>query len=74
MAKKFFSIPKSNKKLREKTIQHLEHEGLVDSEEVLGGKQNGDEHNQVGWIKIEKSSQANLNFKDQKEISPWQFR
>ncbi len=74
MSKKFFSISKSNKRLRDKTIEHLEHEGLIDSEEVLGGKQDGGEHEQVGWIKIEKSKQANLNFQDPTDVSPWQLR
>lgn len=69
MAKKFFSISKSNKQLRDKTIEHLEHEGLIDSEEVLGGRQNGVEPNQEsGWIKIEKSNQMNLNFQVHNDI------
>jgi hypothetical protein len=69
MLKNFFSIPKSNKRLRDKTIEHLEHEGLIDSEEVLGGKQNGGEHNQGGgWIKIEKSNQHNIYFQDPNDI------
>jgi len=74
MAKKFFSVPKSNKALRNKTIEHLEHEGLIDAEEVLGGKQNDKESTQTGWIKIEKSSETNPNFQDDNDISLWMFR
>jgi hypothetical protein len=75
MAKKFFTVAKSNKRLRDKTIEHLEHEGLIDSEEVLGGKQNGEESKQgSGWIKIEKSNQTNLNFEDNNDLSLWMFR
>jgi hypothetical protein len=68
MSKKFFSIPKSNKRLRDKTIEHLEHEGLINSDEVLGGKQNDKERNQGGWIKVEKSNQTNLNFQDSNDF------
>lgn len=74
MAKKFFSISKSNKKLRDKTIEHLEHEGLIDSEEVLGGKQGDKENSSGGWIKIEKSNQVNPNFQDDNDIPIWMFR
>jgi hypothetical protein len=75
MAKKFFSISKSNKKLRDKTIEQLEHEGLIDSEEVLGGKQDDGKHNSgSGWIKIEKSNQVNPNFQDDNDIPLWMLR
>jgi hypothetical protein len=75
MAKKFFSVSKANKQLRDKTLEHLEHEGLIDSEEVLGGKQGDKENNSgSGWIKIEKSNQANPNFQDNNEIPLWMLR
>jgi hypothetical protein len=75
MAKKFFTVAKSNKRLRDKTIEQLENEGLIDSEEVLGGKHGDKEHNSgSGWIKIEKTNQANPNFQDDNDISLWMFR
>jgi hypothetical protein len=64
MAKKLFTIARSDKKTRRKAIKLLdEKENIIDAFEIFGGKKDNDFEND-NWIENQVSFEINANFND----------
>ena len=60
MIKKIFTIARSDKKSRKKALEQLNQQGLINAEEVLGGKK--DDENQGNNQRISFESCQSLQF------------
>lgn len=68
MIKKIFSIARSDKKSRKKALEQLNQQGLIDADEVLGGKKDGDAYGDGHFIRDQTSNQINDNYQKPNEI------
>ena len=68
MIKKIFTIARSDKKSRKKALEQLNQQGLIDVDEVLGGKTDGVIHSGNHFIKDQVSNGINDNYQNLNEI------
>lgn len=68
MIKKIFTIARSDKKSRKKALEQLSQHGLIDADEVLGGRKDGDTHGNDHFIRDQASTQINDNYQNSNEI------
>jgi hypothetical protein len=68
MIKKIFTIARSDKKSRKKALEQLNQQGLIDADEVLGGKIDGVLHSGSHFIKDQVSGSINDNYQNLNEI------
>ncbi|MEY4538798.1 MAG: hypothetical protein RLZZ306_555 [Bacteroidota bacterium] len=69
MIKKIFTIARSDKKLRKKALSQLNQQGLIEANEVLGGKKDSD--NSYGndhFIRDQASNHINDNYQNNNNI------
>ena len=68
MIKKVFSIARSDKKSRKKALEQLNQQGLIDADEILGGRKDNDTHEDAHFIREQTSNRINDNFQNSNEI------
>ena len=69
MIKKMFTIARSDKKSRKKALAQLNQQGLIDADEVLGGKKDGDNtYGDDHFIRDQASNHINDNYQNYNEI------
>jgi hypothetical protein len=70
MIKRIFTIARSDKKSRKKALEQLNQQGLIDADEVLGGKMDGVVHSGSGnhFIRDQVSNGINDNYQNLNEI------
>ncbi len=68
MIKKIFSIARSDKKARKKALEQLNQQGLIDADEVLGGKKDGDAYGDGHFIRDQTSNHINDNYQNHNDI------
>ena len=69
MINKIFTIARSDKKSRKKALAQLNQQGMIDADEVLGGKR--DEDNSYGddhFIRDQASNHINDNYQNHNDI------
>jgi hypothetical protein len=68
MAKKLFTIARSDKKTRSKALEFLDKkENIIDACEVFGGKKDDDFEN-ANWIENQASFEINANFNESNNL------
>jgi hypothetical protein len=68
MIKKIFSIARTDKKSRKKALEKLIEQGLVDGNEVLGGKKEGNTYGDDHFIRDQTSNHINDKYQNPNEI------
>ena len=68
MIKKIFTIARSDKKSRKKALEQLNQQGLIDANEVLGGKKDGGTHGDGHFIRDQTSNRINDNYQNHNDI------
>jgi hypothetical protein len=68
MIKKIFTIARSDKKSRKKALEQLNQQGLIDADEVLGGKMDGIINSGDHFIRDQVSNGINDNYQKFNEI------
>jgi hypothetical protein len=68
MIKRIFSIARTDKKSRKKALEQLNQQGLIDADEVLGGKKDGGTYGDDHFIRDQTSNHINDNYQNPNEI------